>query len=99
MHTVTASLSLDLSSQSRMTAPTTVTGSLSLTDQDTQSGITLDMSMKTVAKWQPDSLSTLADPPIALNALKEPALQQIFASWQEQALTWLTRFILPVSGN
>ena len=99
MDSLTASLSLDVSSQSRMTAPTTVTGSLSLMDQDTESGITLDMSMKTVAKWQPDSLSTLTDPPIALNTLKEPALQQIFASWQAQALAWLAKVILPVSGN
>ena len=98
MNTLSASVSLSLSSESRKTAPTTVACSLTLTDRETESGVTLDMAMTTVARWQPDGLDSLENPPIALNTLKEPVLQQILNGWQAQALQWLIR-VMPLTGN
>ncbi len=98
MNTMTAALTFSMSSQSRKQAPTSVEAVLSLNDQETESGLSMTLKMKTAAKWQPDNLNSLDTKPMALDSLSGSVLSQVLAGWQTNALMWLTR-VMPADGS
>ncbi len=83
------SLRTEMFSRSRKTAPTTIRFSLAVEDRVTDSGLAVQFEAKTAAKWEPESLESIGQTPVQLDAMDSAALSQVRAGWLQRLAAWL----------
>ena len=97
-HTMSLSVYLVMSSRSRMEAPTTVTASVTLTDQELGGYIGMEANFKTASRWTPTRISDLEDVPIRIDTMSAGQLDLTYAEWFKNLMTWVGANLLK-TGN
>ena len=88
MHVTSIALSYGLSSKSKATSPTSLTGELSITDQETGASIGMEWNFRTAVRWEPMLIENLPANVVNLNELNKDEFEIIKADWLRQLTAW-----------